>query len=651
MTQEYLQQFFDSQLAEWPDCKKRYDDLSSAKRKVLDIDGREYTLTFNPARMRSATAKVDNGKVERPCFLCRNNRPDVQKDIALEAPESGNRYLLSVNPFPILTNHFTVINDGHCRQEMNIARLKDMAYLAKEMQGYLVFFNGACSGASAPDHFHFQAVPQNLVPLVGWNKSVKACIGVQRCEAENVKIDFDKSDFSNILCWNTQEGLHWWVVNRRQHRPRQYFAEGDDKVLISPASLEFAGMIPLAREEDFDKMDSALLSDIYDQCWNREPLVDVGIGPVDGTSCQQSEDGTFMLKNVRIGIGFHWDQKRDFTYEGKLVNKINDETGEQWNVNRLPVENYLKSVISSEMSATSSLALLKAHAVISRSWLMRQIMAKELEAVADEATGNHAAHNESADAGTKVEESHIKWYDSHSHVSFDVCADDHCQRYQGIAANMNPLVVQAIEETRGEVLMYDGEICDARFSKCCGGITEEYKYCWENLEVPYLQAVPDSRADGSVFCNTSDKTVLQQVLKDYDQATTDFYEWMVEYTTEELSELIERKLHLGFGRILDLQPLERGKSGRISRLKVVGEKRTLVIGKELEIRKALSETHLYSSAFDIVRTDKGFVLKGRGWGHGVGLCQIGAAVMGAEGYDYKEILMHYYKNAEIKKIW
>lgn len=618
MEKATIQHFFDEQLAAWEDCAKRYRDLEEACRKSVSIDGREYTLMFNPARMRSATAKVTAGKVERPCFLCRNNRPAEQKDIPLSLPlggAGGGHYLLSVNPFPILPNHFTVINDGHCRQTMTLNRLRDMAFVANELEGYLVFFNGACSGASAPDHFHFQAVPQELVPLVGWDKNTQQLLGVQCCNAEDVKIDFSCSDNTNILCWNTPQGLFWWVVNRRCHRPWQYSAEGEEKVLISPASLEFAGVVPLAREEDFQKMSAPLLKDIYDQCWEREPLVDVGIsrGHLEGVA---NADGTTTIDGVRIGIGFHWDQKRTFRYEGDILYKVDPETGEEWTVNRLSVERYLKSVISSEMSATSSLELLKAHAVISRSWLL---------------------------------------FGSAPHTLFDVCSDDCCQRYQGISDKMNPLVEQAIEETRGEVLMYEGKVCDARYSKCCGGRTEEFRYCWENLNIPYLQSVEDKRPDGTIFCDTENKVILPQVLNDYDQTTRDFFHWKVEYTQEELSDLIERKLHKGLGRILDLIPLERGKSGRISQLKIVGENGETIIGKELAIRKALSETCLYSSAFDVSKIVHfslfTFHLEGTGWGHGVGLCQIGAAVMGAEGYSYKEILSHYYKNAEVKKIW
>lgn len=639
MKHEDIKAFFSSQLLEWDECEKRYADLAEAQSRKVIVDGREYTLTFNPARMRSATAKVVGGKVERPCFLCRKNRPAAQRDIpltpnAIKFPspsgrggrgEASNTYHLCVNPFPILPEHFTIINSEHARQEMNIDRLRDMAYVAHEMEGYLVFFNGACSGASAPDHFHFQAVPKNLVPLTSWNENTWKVVGVQKCDADNLKIDFGKSDFCNILCWEVDGELYWWVVNRRCHRPWQYEAVGDEKILISPASLEFAGVVPLAREEDFHKMTSEMLDDIYNQCWNREPLVDVGIGLAEGITRHDNEDGTTTLENVRIGIGFHWDQRRTFRYEGCIFKKTlplgEAGKGADWLINRLPVEAYLRSVISSEMSATSSLQLLKAHAVISRSWLM---------------------------------------FGSAPHTHFNVCSDDCCQRYQGISDKMNPVVEQAIEETRGEILMFEGDICDARYSKCCGGVTEEFRYCWENKDYPYLRSIRDARPDGTIFCDTENAKVLSQVLNDYDQQTRDFFHWKVEYTQQELSHLVERKLHKGLGLITDLIPLERGKSGRISQLKIVGENGETVIGKELAIRKALSETCLYSSNFVVEKTPSPFgegrgealvALSGTGWGHGVGLCQIGAAVMGAEGYSYDEILRHYYPGAEIKKIW
>ncbi len=641
-------ELFIHQLSTWKECATRYAELHGARNKTITVEGRSYTLIFNPLRMSSATAKVSNGKVDRPCFLCKKNRPPQQTEIEISPDGSEFTYHLAVNPYPILPNHFTIINTNHCRQTITLQRLQDMAFMACRMQGYLIFFNGACSGASAPDHFHFQAVPQSLVPLTKWGTAVWDELDVQHCNAEDVKIDFTNSDFTNILCWNNPTGLHWWIVRRRCHRPWQYSADNEQQVLMSPASLEFAGVVPLAREEDFEKMNADLLADIFLQCQNREPLVDVGISN-NNISKTDNPDGTFSLHGVRIGIGFHWDQKRDFTYEGELIYKTDKNDCSKWAINRLPVEKYLRSVITSEMSATSSLQLLKAHAVISRSWLIRQMQRKH--------QCQQSAEHQS-DCHEIISDGEIlRWYDSHAHLLFDVCADDHCQRYQGIAQKNNPLVDKAIKETCGEVLFCDGEVCDARFSKCCGGMTEDYKYCWESISPSYLQAVPDTREDGTVYCETVNPEILRQVLNDYDQSTHDFHTWEAVYTQTEISELIERKLHLGLGLVQSLEVVERGLSGRISRLRIIGSKRTVIIGKELEIRKALSETHLYSSNFEIsTKTDatsscQTFTLRGRGWGHGVGLCQIGAAVMGAEGCDYKTILSHYYKNTEIRKIW
>ena len=338
---------------------------------------------------------------------------------------------------------------------------------------------------------------------------------------------------------------------------------------------------------------------------------------------------SFTLKDVVIGIGFHWERKEDQTFCGALLLKMEEEQVRAINV--VPVETYLTSVISSEMSANASLELLKAHAVISRSWLMNIL--------------DHLTSHLSPLTSHLSTDSIIRWYDNEAHTGFDVCADDHCQRYQGITRQSNPQVVEAIEATRGQVLTYEGKICDARFSKCCGGMTEVFESCWENIRHPYLVAKPDP------YCNTTDKRILSQVLNNYDQETVDFYRWTVSYTTDELSELIRKKSGIDFGRILDLVPMERGASGRIITLKIVGEKRTVTVGKELEIRKWLSESHLYSSAFEVEKTADGFTLHGKGWGHGVGLCQIGAAVMGDQGIPYTEILSFYYPHAELTKKW
>ena len=376
---------------------------------------------------------------------------------------------------------------------------------------------------------------------------------------------------------------------------------------------------------------------------------------------QHEQTDAFELLDVTIGINFHWERKEDQRFLGAL--KIIVENGKLTGINVIHVEDYLTSVISSEMSATASLELLKAHAVISRSWLLAQIQKnKEIT----EAQANYSAF-------TQTDEELIRWYDREDHTRFDVCADDHCQRYQGITRASNPIVQEVIHETRGEILVNGETICDARFSKCCGGVTEQFEHCWEPIPHSYLTALRDSRettfpdltqeeearkwihSAPNAFCNTADKKILCQVLNNYDQETTDFYRWKVFYKQEELAELIHRKSGIDFGQILDLVPVNRGTSGRIEMLKIVGTHRTFTIGKELEIRRTLSKTHLYSSAFVVDKEDiqfdipGRFVLTGAGWGHGVGLCQIGAAMMAGEGYDYRQILSHYFSGASIEK--
>lgn len=388
---------------------------------------------------------------------------------------------------------------------------------------------------------------------------------------------------------------------------------------------------------------------------------------------EDEQTASFELHGVTIGINFHWERKEDQRFQGAL--RIIVEDNHLTAVNVIRVEDYLTSVISSEMSATASLELLKAHAVISRSWLLAQINKnKEIEA-------KHTGYS----ACTQTDDELIRWFDREDHTRFDVCADDHCQRYQGITRASTDIVRQAIQATRGQVLMSEDKICDARFSKCCGGAFEEFQYCWEDTPYPYLRkqldrrirqgqtSVPDPalpdltveteadrwiRTSPEAFCNTTDKHILSQVLNNYDQETTDFYRWRVEYTQEELAALILKRSGVNYGQIIDLIPVARGTSGRLWKLKIVGTKRTLTIGKELEIRRTLSSSHLYSSAFVVDKHDLSpegiparFTLIGAGWGHGVGLCQIGAAVMGEQGYKYDEILLHYYIGANIEKIY
>lgn len=398
-------------------------------------------------------------------------------------------------------------------------------------------------------------------------------------------------------------------------------------------------------------------------CWQEKEYDELSFTP------QQDTSSFFELQDVTIGINFHWERKEVQRFKGEL--KIIVEDDRLTAINIIPIEDYLTSVISSEMSATASLELLKAHAVISRSWLLNKFKVAngKLKVIMHP---DNTANFELSTLPSQL----IKWYDHEAHKNFDVCADDHCQRYQGITRTSTPQAIEAVFATRGEVLMYEGEICDARFSKCCGGAFEEFQNCWENVKHPYLIGQRDSktetrlpdltkeaeadkwiRTSPAAFCNTHNKQVLSQVLNNYDQETTDFYRWRVCYSQQELSELIHKRSGIEFGKIIDLIPVERGTSGRLVRLKIVGTLRTLIIGKELEIRRTLSSSHLYSSAFVVDKEYKEdekeipsrFILTGSGWGHGVGLCQIGAAVMGEQGYKYKEILSHYYPGSAIEQ--
>ena len=398
-------------------------------------------------------------------------------------------------------------------------------------------------------------------------------------------------------------------------------------------------------------------------CWQEKEYDELSFTP------QQDTSSFFELQDVTIGINFHWERKEVQRFKGEL--KIIVEDDRLTAINIIPIEDYLTSVISSEMSATASLELLKAHAVISRSWLLNKLKVAngKLKVIMHP---DNTANFELSTLPSQL----IKWYDHEAHKNFDVCADDHCQRYQGITRTSTPQAIEAVFATRGEVLIYEGEIFDARFSKCCGGAFEEFQNCWENVKHPYLIGQRDSktetrlpdltkeveadkwiRTSPAAFCNTHNKQVLSQVLNNYDQETTDFYRWRVCYSQQELSELIHKRSGIEFGKIIDLIPVERGTSGRLVRLKIVGTLRTLIIGKELEIRRTLSSSHLYSSAFVVDKEYKEdekeipsrFILTGSGWGHGVGLCQIGAAVMGEQGYKYKEILSHYYPGSAIEQ--
>ena len=508
------------------------------------------------------------------------------------------------------------------------------------------------------------------------------------------------------------------VFPRRKHRPNCYYAQGAGQLLVSPGALDMGGLIITPREEDFRKITSQQAIDILREVtlteeelepviekvkgaslnppmkgdskasaqplpitgedWRGdEPEVSVGIlttevlnfrlngdfrakGAVitgeqevtiedgalkwngniyhDLTFRPQDDDSTFSLHGVTIGQQFHWERQETQTFRGKLLLVIDE--GKIVAINQLPVETYLASVISSEMKATCPVEYLKASAIISRSWLLAQMQRRQ--------QGPQQAFFQFKKTDTEI----LRWHDQEDHTIFDVCADDHCQRYQGITRQVSQQVEEAVEETRGQVLTYDGKVCDARFSKCCGGMTNDYENCWEQTPHPYLHAVSDP------YCNTTDRQLLSTVLNDYDQETSDFYQWTAEYTQEELRQIVTERLGRDLGPILRLEDVERGRSGHLVRLKIVGRNAEFTIGKELEIRRTLSQTHLKSAAFEVEQLepdDQGvpqrFVLHGRGWGHGVGMCQIGAAVMANQGQAYSDILRHYYDGAEITKVY
>ena len=749
-----LTDFFHNQLNQWQDVAKRFEELKGVQTREVG----SALAQFNPARLVSTGAKIDKATLaKRPCFLCEKNRPVEQIVLPF-----GEGFDILVNPFPILPVHFTIPSRHHQLQ----AIAENYVQIHRLLRAYpqlMVFYNGPKCGASAPDHLHFQAGTSGILPLQrDWQRLYETSLPllklndaegiyeikdyicptlaiVSHTERHDVELfsrlyealplkEDETEPMMNIVAWRNGDAFISVVFPREKHRPDCYSAEGEAQCLVSPGSLDMAGLMILPRQRDFEGMTSerakAVLREVslsdeamaevvkrirnkavdlaFDD-WKQEPIVSVGIVSGDEIRFQlngtytignkevtgkqtvkfkdgqilwdsllyqelcftpQNDDISFTLEDVTIGVDFHWERKEAQTFLGKLRFVVDGD--KLWAINELPVERYLASVISSEMSATSSLELLKAHAVISRSWLLVQMRRRKAIEMGVQ----------TASAPVKVsDEEGVVWYDSDAHTLFDVCADDHCQRYQGITKATSPHVEEAIKATRGQLLMNGKEICDARFSKCCGGISEEYEYCWDNTHKPYLLSVVDNAPLGTApeidltdektaqewilsspeaFCNTKDAAVLGQVLNNYDQETQDFYRWTVDFKQSELAELIRRKSGLDFGEIIDLQPLERGKSGRITRLKIVGTKLTRIIGKELEIRRTLSESHLYSSAFVVERSEivndipQHFRLVGAGWGHGVGLCQIGAAVMGEKGYRYDEILHHYYQTAAIE---
>ncbi len=669
MKRDDIDRLVEDQLRDWEEVRLRTMSLRDVKVKDVTVDGVPWRAQFNPARVVSTGAKVDKASIAaRPCFLCRDNRPQCQ-----HVHQWGN-YEILVNPFPIFPGHLTIASCRHEPQSVN-GHVGDMLRLACELEGYTVFYNGPQCGASAPDHLHFQAVPSEYMPLDRrypfkrhYFIDSQERVGEALSELLDSLSAYGDEPMVNIALRAVDSStIEAVVVPRRAHRPQCY-----DTVKVSPGAVDVFGTLITVSEADFDAVDSSLAASVFNDVAfaSHELSVNVGImsapeiqyelhGPfesdAEGAEFRPlSSDSYFTLKDVTIGVDFHWQRKENQSFLGKLKLKKSGDLTLALNI--VPVEDYLTSVISSEMSADASLELLKAHAVISRSWVLAQICHK----------ASASGHVDMLD----TPEERVKWYDHDDHVDFDVCADDHCQRYQGITRASRAQVRSAILSTWGEVLMYGDELCDARFSKCCGGEFEEFQYCWEPRRHDYLVAARDA-VDGAplldltveanarewilgrpdAFCSDVDESILAQVLNNYDRETVDFYRWIVDYDVDELSEIVRERSGIDFGEIRDLVPLARGTSGRIYRLKIVGSKRTMIVGKELEIRKWLSRSHLYSSAFMVERTLHGFRLHGAGWGHGVGLCQIGAAVMGERGFNYRQILSHYFKDAEIRSIY
>lgn len=742
MNKENIYKFVGDQLSRWPLACDNFRALKNVRVREMNVGGLDVRLQFNPARMVSSAAKLNKEDIaKRKCFLCRANRPAEQAMLKFEG-RKGKKYHILVNPYPIFPDHLVIASDKHTDQTI-WNRYVDMLDLARKYQGFTFFYNGPRSGASAPDHQHFQAAPKGLIPLendvergtaLQWVASLqdaelfhyqKFTNGVFVLKAETAKsaaklfyrlldcaevTEGENEPMFNLFAYYRDGEFRTIVVFRSRHRSHHYFSDGPDHLTMSPGCADMGGMFIVPVEAEFEKLTPGLLQEMISEVsvtdeeqerilrrlTRTQPVVNVGIMSAreldfeilsDGAGVRKAVlregkieyDGalydelffeaqtpstmfaepSFVLHDVTIGVNFHWERREVQKFAGSL--KIIVEKDKLTAINEVGVEDYLLSVISSEMSASASEEFLKAHAVISRSWLMAQMASSckaakvsvpecvtDLQSLMLHLDGmmNHkdASHDENG-----VHEL-IRWYDHEDHRNFDVCADDHCQRYQGLTRAVGKTVRRVIDSTWGQVLTYDGQLCDTRFSKCCGGLMESFGTCWEDKDYPYLQPLPDAPGhspEGKCFCDTQDKAILSQVLNNYDQETMDFYRWKVEYGRDELAGLIERRSGVKIGRIISMTPLERGGSGRISRLMIEGYEKTLVVGKELEIRRILSDSHLKSSAFDVEMTDEKVILHGSGWGHGVGLCQIGAAVMASEGYDYRQILEHYYPGTKI----
>lgn len=773
MEDHNLEKFVRDQLSVWPMAAANFRALKNVETRSLTVNGLEVKLQHNPARIRSSAAKVDKASLQaRKCFLCGANRPLEQMSLLFEG-RKGRKYDMLINPYPIFPDHMVIARNIHVPQSI-WHRMTDMTDLARHYPAFTIFYNGPKCGASAPDHFHFQACPHGLMPLeididrkldalessvtvpaeLSFLASVKDAklyryskltkgvfVLTARTSKSMSKLFFRLVDclpqredetepMFNLLTWyKTSPSLKLAGIShgrfgeyravllaRDKHRSHHYFSEGADHLTMSPGCADMAGLFIVPDADDYAKIDKRLLEEmlsevsISEETENKiirrltrsQQTVQVGIMSgreiefemiSDGAGKQKVvwEDGrisyggalydelvfdactvssmfaepSFILYGVTIGVDFHWERRQTQKFAGTL--KFIVDGDKITAVNVIGVEDYLLSVISSEMKASASLEFLKAHAVISRSWLMTQILKRR------EACGEQCPSVKEDFTDADGVRHYVRWYDRDDHKLFDVCADDHCQRYQGLTVAVGDNVRKAIDQTWGEVLMHDGKICDARFSKCCGGMMERFSTCWEDVDYPYLEAVPDTpsgedmgidltREDDArrwilgetpsaedAFCDTEDASILSQVLNEYDLETKDFFRWKVSYTRRELSALIRERSGQDIGMVESLEPLRRGPSGRIMLLSIRGDKSSMVIGKELVIRKFLSTSHLKSSAFvvDIEKSsqspaDDVITLHGAGWGHGVGLCQIGAAVMSVRGYGYRDILSHYY---------
>ena len=764
MVENAIHKFVRDQLSRWPMACNNFRELKKVETRKMNIGGLDIVVQHNPARIVSSAAKTDAESLKkRACFLCPEHRFPEQISLLFEG-RKGKKYDILLNPYPIFPDHLVIAFSKHAEQSI-WKRYVDLLDLSRKYPEYSFFYNGPKCGASAPDHHHFQATLQNIMPLeIDVNKEMdilNSNPGNAREAAEGTIFDYmtavqdaklyhynrfvngifvikaktsksaakmfyrlldtlpmvegDKEPRFNLITYYKNGEFRSIIILRKCHRSSHYFAEGENHLTMSPGCADMGGYLIASVKEDYEKLTPELLGNVLDEVtvskaeeaevvWKlsrKQPSVSVGIMAAkeiefeiisDGAGLQKASysegrimyngalydeltfeaqtlstmfaEPTFILKNVKIGINFHWERVEDQTFAGTL--KIIVEGNHLRAVNIVGVEDYLLSVISSEMKSTASEEFLKAHSVISRSWVLRQIQnrrnggdkkplpfnANNIEELVTylENVGNVAGHP--YDNGKGII-SYEKWYDHDNHKLYDVCADDHCQRYQGLTRAVGERVRKVIDATWGEVLMSDDRICDARFSKCCGGTMERFSTCWADEDKSYLVVKPDSlpgSEDKRPFCQKPSDETLAQVLNDYDLETRDFFEWKVKYSADELASLILKRSGCDLGRIKAMTALERGGSGRISKLKIEGEKSTLIVGKELEIRRILSETHLKSSAFNVIREGDDFILEGRGWGHGVGLCQIGAAEMAAEGYLYNAILEHYYPGAELCRI-